>query len=110
MNLFQQIRLIAGNYALSKGISSVERNIQDSILVHTWHAYSNSSTFPDMAKSPWLTLNKKYTATAKYLYYAGKTYITIDSATPRVQFDKSLCKNPCYYIYDKTLNLKLKYD
>jgi hypothetical protein len=55
-----------------------------------------------------VSLNRKYTVTATY-YIPGNTYIVVDSATPRVRYDENQCDNPCYYVYDKTLNLKLKY-
>ena len=53
-------------------------------------------------------LNKKYTITATY-NIDGKTYIAVDSATPRVKYTEDKCDDPCYYVYDTNLNLRIKY-
>jgi hypothetical protein len=78
-----------------------EGNLEDSILVGSYTAYS--STFTQK-----VTLNKKYTITATY-YVSDNKYVTVDSATPRVKYDKSQCDNPCYYVYDRKCDLRLKY-
>jgi hypothetical protein len=54
-----------------------------------------------------VTLNKKYTLTATY-NIQDNTYVVVDSATPRVRFDKDKCDDPCYLVYDKKLDLSLK--
>jgi hypothetical protein len=99
-----------GIYAYSVIVNIYEGNIENNVLVQSWQSYNNGFVLPSMYLSHKVQLNKKYTVTATYFYYDGKTYMTIDSATPGVQYDKSLCKAPCYYIYDKILNLMLKYD
>jgi hypothetical protein len=78
-----------------------EGNIEDSIQYGSYTALNRSFTQS-------VTLNKKYSITATY-YVSEDIYIAVDSATPRVKYDKSSCEEPCYYIYDTKLNLKLKY-
>jgi hypothetical protein len=78
-----------------------EGNLEDSILIGSSIVFS--STFTQQ-----VTLNKKYTVTATY-YVADNKYIAVDSATPRVKYDKSQCDNPCYYVYDRKCDLRLKY-
>jgi len=78
-----------------------EGNLEDSVIYSTMQT-AGSSAFIDV------TLNKKYTVTATYKEQ-NDFYIAIDSATPRVRFEKSQCDNPCYFIYDKVLDLRLKY-
>jgi hypothetical protein len=78
-----------------------EGNLEDSILVGRYTAYS--STFTQQ-----VPLNKKYTITATY-YVSDNKYVAVDSATPRVKYDKSQCDNPCYYVYDRKCDLRLKY-
>jgi hypothetical protein len=78
-----------------------EGNLEDSILVGS---YSNYTTYFTQE----VALNKKYTLTATY-YVGDNKYVTVDSATPRVKYDKSQCDNPCYYVYDKECDLRLKY-
>ncbi len=82
-------------------IKVYEGNIEDSILYTTFKTTNSNSTIP-------VTLNKKYTVAATY-YISDNYYIAIDSATPRVKFEKSQCDNPCYFIYDRIINLRLKY-
>jgi hypothetical protein len=78
-----------------------EGNLEDSILVGSYPNYTN--TFTHM-----VTLNKKYTLTATY-YISEDKYIAVDSATPRVKYEKAQCDNPCYYVYDTKCDLRLKY-
>jgi len=76
-------------------------NLEDSILYRT---LTTSSTETSIR----VTLNQKYTVTASYLE-PPKTYIAVDSATPRVVYNKDQCTDPCYYIYDRVVDLRLKY-
>ena len=78
-----------------------EGNLEDSILYGSYTSYTKVFTQE-------VTLNKKYTITATY-DVSDKKYIAVDSATPRVKYDKSQCDNPCYYVYDRKCNLRLKY-
>ena len=82
-------------------IKVYEGNIEDSIIYDSFKTTSSSNTIS-------VTLNKKYTVTATY-YISDNYYVAIDSATPRVKFEKSQCDNPCYFIYDKNIDLRLKY-
>jgi hypothetical protein len=82
-------------------INVYQGNLEDSILYNSV-SVSTTSTIINV------TLNKKYTVTATY--HLGDNYYTaIDSATPRVRYEKDLCDNPCYFVYDKTIDLRLKY-
>ncbi len=73
--------------------------IEDSVLLEHYN-YAKPSTYS-------LPVNKEYSGMAKYTI--GATYIAIDSATPRVKYEKEQCDNPCYYVYDKILDLRLRY-
>jgi hypothetical protein len=78
-----------------------EGNMEDSILYGSYTSFTKTFTEP-------VTINKTYTITATY-YVSEDTYIAVDSATPRVKYDKTSCDDPCYYIYDTKFNLRLKY-
>jgi hypothetical protein len=78
-----------------------EGNLEDSILLVIDTSFSSSY-------SREVTLNKQYTITATY-YLSNDKYIAVDSATPRVKYDKSQCEDPCYYVYDRICDLRLKY-
>lgn len=75
--------------------------LQDSILFRTIETNRSQLVVS-------VPLNNMYTVTAKY-NRDGKTYIAIDTAYPRVRFEEDQCDDPCYFIYNKNLNLKLKY-
>jgi len=89
------------NSQYSKGrIYVYEGNLEDSIL---YASLSSSSASLSLTVS----LNKLYTATAIY-YIPGDYYIVVDSATPRVRYTESQCEEPCYYVYDRKMDLRLK--
>lgn len=96
-----QIKLEPGYMGYPTTIKVYEGNLEDSVLYTT---VSVSATYTTISVS----LNKKYTITADY-YEPGNYYVAVDSATPRVKFEKKQCDNPCYFIYDKSVDLRLKY-
>lgn len=53
-------------------------------------------------------LNKLYTVTAIY-EINGNIYTAVDSAIPRTKFTETQCQDPCYYVYDRELDLRIKY-
>jgi hypothetical protein len=76
-------------------------NLEDDILIATFTGWSIEETYT-------VTINKKYTLTATY-HLNSKTYITVDSVIPGVKYDTSKCSDPCYFVYNNKVNLKLKY-
>ena len=76
-------------------------NLEDMILYDSFQADGRELTIT-------LPVNNKYTITATYII-DGKKYITVDSVFPRVKFSEDQCDDPCYYVYDRKVNLKLKY-
>lgn len=82
-------------------IKIYEGNLEDSILIGTYQTYAEKFYHT-------VSLNKKYTITATYYSY-GIYHTAVDSATPRVKYEKSLCENPCYFVYDRLLDLRIKY-
>ena len=82
-------------------INVYEGNLEDSVLYNSYQTTETQALIE-------VSLNKKYTVTATY-HIADDFYIAIDSATPRVRYDKTQCDNPCYFVYDKDINLRLKY-
>lgn len=96
-----KIRL-GGNYDNSIiQIRMYEGNLEDSILYWSYRTSSSEASFQ-------AGINKKYTVTAEYNLPDGH-YITVDSATPRVRYEQDQCENPCYFVYDKSFDLRLKY-
>jgi hypothetical protein len=75
--------------------------LEDSVLFSSVTSYSAKINMI-------VPINKKYTLTAKYLS-TGNVYIVVNSVTPRVKYAKDQCNDPCYYIYDDEVDLRLKY-
>jgi hypothetical protein len=82
-------------------VNVYEGNIEDSVLYKTYDISGGQTTIL-------VTLNKKYTVTASY-YLPDNYYTAVDSATPRVKYEKTQCDEPCYYVYDTSIDLRLKY-
>jgi len=78
-----------------------EGKLEDSIFVDSKRVYS--SVFE--RKVP---LNRNYTITATYVI-DNKTYVAVNSASPKVKRSDNKCDQSCYYIYGNEVNLQLKY-
>jgi hypothetical protein len=78
-----------------------EGELEDSVIYQS--AFSGGTYYNFQVK-----MNKTYTVTAKY-QIDGNTYIAVDTATPRVKYTKDQCEEPCYFVYDRKLDLRLKY-
>jgi hypothetical protein len=89
------------DYYRSALVQIWEGNLEDSILVDSFQATSKT-LYQEV------TINKKYTITATY-NVSDDIFIAVDSATPRVKYEKSQCKDPCFFIYDRKCDLRLKY-
>ena len=77
-------------------------NIEDKTVLNTFYV-SHRNWEIDVA------LNRKYTITATYTDNHGTKYTAVDTAYPRVKYEKNQCENPCYYVYDRFVNLTIKY-
>jgi hypothetical protein len=53
-------------------------------------------------------LYKDYTATIEF-YLNNKHYILTDAACPQVRYDETSCSEPCYYVYNNVIDLRLRY-
>lgn len=78
-----------------------EGNLEDNILIGTFDVIDGRLDHK-------VALNKKYTLTSTYLIN-GDTYTAVDAITPRVRYNKEQCDDPCYFVYNKTADLRLKY-
>jgi hypothetical protein len=83
-------------------INIYEGNLDDSILYKTITAYGSSASCT-------LPLNKTFAFSARYFTSYGDIYYVINSITPHVKYVEDQCDEPCYFIYNNTVNLKLKY-
>jgi len=78
-----------------------EGELEDSVLYGSAIPWGSEYNFT-------VGLNKKYTVTATYVF-EGKTYTAVDAATPRVKFTETQCEEACYFLYDRVVDLRLKY-
>jgi len=96
-----QIKVDINQYGSATIITVYEGNLEDGIVYKTIQSGGKEATVS-------VTLNKKYTITATY-YIPGNEYVAVNSVTPRVRYTKDQCDDPCYYVYDRVVNLRLKY-
>jgi hypothetical protein len=95
------VQLDDAYYGYQTVINVYEGNLEDSILYRSFEVTGNHTSVT-------VYMGKKFTVTATY-YIPDDYYVAIDSATPRVKFDKTKCDDPCYFVYDKDIDLRLKY-
>jgi hypothetical protein len=73
------------------------------------HVLYSSDTLVGSGIKISVTLNKKYTVTATYTSDSGTKYIAVDSAWPKVKYEQDQCDDPCFFIYGKDVDLRIKY-
>jgi hypothetical protein len=83
-------------------IKIYEGKISDNVL------YDSVRVFSSKKYEKRVPLNKQYTVTATYMV-DGKSYTATDSTTPKVKYTETLCTEPCYFVYNRKLNLTRKY-
>jgi hypothetical protein len=100
VNVWLDVKLDPNVYGGTTTVHVYEGNLEDSVLYHTYTTTGATLTVP-------VTINKKYTLTATY-YIPQSYFVVVDSATPRDKYEKEQCDNPCYFVYDKVVDLRLK--
>ena len=95
------LSIMLTGYEMPVKVRVYQGEIEDSVL----YAFTEIS---GKKYTPGITLNKKYTVTATY-NIGGSKYIAIDSATPKVRYIEDQCDEPCYFVYDRVIDLRLKY-
>jgi len=89
------------------GVSGVliilyEGRIEDNVV------YDSTGVYYSGSYEKRVSLNRMYTITATYIIN-NKMYTVVNSTTPRVKYTETLCEEPCYFVYDRKMDLKLKY-
>jgi hypothetical protein len=80
-----------------------EGAVEDSVILMQYYV-QGSSTYPTYNA----LLYKDYTATLEFTL-DGQQYVTVDAACPQVRYEETACDEPCYYVYDNILDLRLRY-
>lgn len=83
-------------------ITIYQGNLEDNII------FMQFSSFSEVAYMD-VPLNKSYTLKAEYRM-GEITYAAVNSVQPRVKFEEEKCTDPCYFLYDKKVDLRLKYN
>lgn len=89
------------NYPSQFVVTIYEGVIEDSLLISRFTTQSAYCTFDAM-------LYKNYTVSAEFNLH-GKHYILIDAACPQLKYDETSCDEPCYFVYDNIIDLRLRY-
>lgn len=90
------------SYGVFVDLKVYEGDISDSILLAT----TRLSNYQPNYKIN-VALNKKYSATGTY-EINGKKYIVVSATAIGVAYEKERCGDPCFYIYDDIIDLRLK--
>jgi hypothetical protein len=96
------VKLDAAYYGTFVKIDVYEGNLEDNVLYKTVDGSGSEFKIP-------VALNKKYTLTATY-YRDGNYYKVMDSTTPMVRSTSSRCSEQCYIVYNKKVDLRMKYN
>jgi hypothetical protein len=79
-----------------------EGPVEDGIIIRQFISEVSVSYFAIDA-----ILYKDYSATLEFTM-DGRRYITTAGACPKVGYDKNSCEEPCYFLYDNVLDLRLR--
>jgi hypothetical protein len=89
------------NGLLDTEITVYQGNIEDGIVFERFTSTGNSTYST-------VSINRKYTLTARY-YFPEGNFVAINSVTPQVRYTKNACDDPCYFIFDRDVDLRLKW-
>jgi len=85
-------------------VTLYEGAIEDSLIIRKFYIGEAVSFLTVDA-----VLYKDYSATLEFIF-EGQKYITTGAARPRVRYDETSCDEPCYYVYDNVIDLRLRYN
>jgi hypothetical protein len=92
------------NYKTGETLVNIyEGNLEDGILYKSRIVVGKKAMIP-------VIINRKYTITATYniVDAQGRYCIVVDTANPRVKYDETQCDYPCYFVYDRVVDLTMK--
>ncbi|MCU0461699.1 MAG: hypothetical protein MUF36_06765 [Bacteroidales bacterium] len=76
-------------------------NIKDSVIFGSYRTFGKTSYFR-------VLLNNCYIVTAEY-NIEGKRYVAVNTVMPKVTLEEEQCNDPCYFVYNRDVDLRLKY-
>lgn len=96
-----ELKLASDAYQKSIRIEIYEGLLEDSVLYKTYETTASSTEVS-------VPINKIYTLVATY-YIEGSYYKVINSVTPRARYDEVQCEKPCYFVINKSVDLRLRH-
>ncbi|MDX9902522.1 MAG: hypothetical protein RB288_00405 [Bacteroidales bacterium] len=84
-------------------VTLYEGAVDDSLVIRHYNIETAASSLSYNA-----ILYKDYSATLEFIF-EGQKYITTGAACPKVRYDETSCDEPCYYVYDNVIDLRLRY-
>lgn len=84
-------------------VTLYEGNVNDSLILEKYYI-----TDPYSVTRYYAMLYKDYSATLEFML-DGKKYIVTGAACPKVRYDETTCEEPCWYVYDNVIDLRLRY-
>jgi hypothetical protein len=84
-------------------VTLYEGNVSDSLILEKYYI-----TDPYSVTRFYAMLYKDYSATLEFTL-DGEKYIVTGSACPKVRYDETTCEEPCWYVYDNVIDLRLRY-
>jgi len=85
-------------------VTLYEGNVSDSLVLEKYYI-----TDPYSVTKYYAILYKDYSATLEFTL-DGQKYIVTGAACPKVRYDETKCVEPCWYMYDNVIDLRLRYE
>lgn len=99
-----KINITGRNYIPSNALITLyEGSVEDSVILMQYYIQGSTTITTYDA-----LLYKNYTATLEF-NIGGQDYVTVDATYPQARYEESACNEPCYYVYDNVLDLRLRY-
>lgn len=97
---YRNLEAVPGNPV----VTLYEGNVSDSLIIGKYYI-----TDPYSVTSHYAMLYKDYSATLEFII-DGQKYLITGGASPKVRYDETTCEEPCWYVYDNVIDLRLRYD
>jgi len=94
------IKISHDPYVAGVDITVYSGSLKDSVIFGSYRTYAKTSYIR-------VLLNNCYTVTAEY-NIEGKRYVAINTVMPRVTLEEEQCNDPCYFVYNRDVDLRLK--
>jgi len=95
-----EIQLGEGSFNTNYDVTIYRGRIEDGVIIENLQT-SESINYT-------VALNSEYTVTSTFTVN-GKEYTAIDATRPKVDLITDMCEETCYWVYNNSVNLGIKY-